>query len=394
MEDKCRSPLFFQHIAKTAGTSIGEFLRRDYFVEELSTGFNIDSIYQERVKNPNRFDYYSGHVDLDFIRMYFPGISTIAFFRDPIRRVISQYLNWKDPHRHQERWLTNASTRDLMADVQEMTLLEFLSDNRRQIRGSVSNVQVRSASGSPSFEGLYDCGYYNRKLVDKAFDNVKNHYTTFGLVEYLDKSMNRLFDRLEIIPRKTVPSKNVSKNELQILPEAFELARSLNLMDIDFYERCCEEFEKYELVSESDIISRCLQQYSGRSFFNADDNIFGDGWNYLERTSDGIEFRWSMSDSVFYLPYIQMRSLDLYCVGYVAEDFVDDVSLEIDGFIASCNSSWAVHGGYVLSFEFDTSFVRPLKYLTATLRCKPILTGEGERGIAVSSVYITGKIDP
>lgn len=85
--------LVFQHIPKTAGTTIHDYLV-NFIGEDNTCKARFDDIINYPRGNINRLTFFSGHYNLESIN-YIPGKKFVfTFFRDPTERIKSLYRFW------------------------------------------------------------------------------------------------------------------------------------------------------------------------------------------------------------------------------------------------------------------------------------------------------------
>lgn len=95
--------VLFDHLAKCAGTTIGQYLKRQYLGRLV---FTIDE--QESVKafqllpERSRYRYHliKGHGAHDLLDYVHPDTITLTIFREPIERIVSHYLYVKQCTKH------------------------------------------------------------------------------------------------------------------------------------------------------------------------------------------------------------------------------------------------------------------------------------------------------
>ena len=80
-------PALFQHIQKTAGTTIVEIASQYYGSNMTSHGDHVGKPPEELMGVP----FVSGHFGFDFARQLMPERYSFTFLRDPIARVLSMY---------------------------------------------------------------------------------------------------------------------------------------------------------------------------------------------------------------------------------------------------------------------------------------------------------------
>lgn len=215
--------LIFQHIPKTAGSTLLTLLTKRYPKDRIfqcgSDGvlqdfINLDGTLREGI------ELLAGHVDYG-IHNYFSSSSVyFTFLRDPIVRTLSHYNFIKRTKQHR-----------FHEEAKKMGLGDFV---RSGIRPRMNNCIVRMLSGiNPVYGSL------SENLVDAAFENLHKHYCFVGFVDDFERSVYRLSDLfgwekpvynvVNTAPNKTNPF-DMNLKDLDILLE-------YNSLDIIFYDR-------------------------------------------------------------------------------------------------------------------------------------------------------------
>jgi len=106
-------PLIYLHIPKTAGTSFrvsaeryfGESsVLRDYGADSITTSEDIiDSFYDAEdltslAERGRQKRFLCGHFSLPRYREVFPNSPVVTFFRDPVKRVVSEFVHFANHH--------------------------------------------------------------------------------------------------------------------------------------------------------------------------------------------------------------------------------------------------------------------------------------------------------
>jgi Galactose-3-O-sulfotransferase len=253
--NKANSTLFFLHIPKTGGTTMEKYFYAAYDPQrgrgpeeaggEEKDGFLNYGIYHypggfekddtarlpDMVRLLRRSDVHvvMGHFSFGVHEFQSRTASYAAIFRDPIERVISlgcHYLMWS--HDGQERCFTAA---DLDKYLLATRRTEFDNDQTRRIAGSEP--------------GFGDC---RRSLLDKAKENLRDHFSVIGLTERFNESL-LLFARvlgwnlgdIYYLPRLVNPRKPPRD---ALSSRALELIHERNELDIELYAYVSAMFEQ------------------------------------------------------------------------------------------------------------------------------------------------------
>ena len=141
-EQDCSAPLrlekrlIFLHIAKTAGTSLVEYLRRLLPVGTVLSHGDFLEFPDERL-SPEQMDEYqviSGHFGYAHIQPYLEDSFSVTFLRDPMQRVLSFYKFCMHPDM-QRRFPVARAARDLSID-------DFFTSTLPEVCEALDNLQV------------------------------------------------------------------------------------------------------------------------------------------------------------------------------------------------------------------------------------------------------------
>lgn len=205
---KSNLPKFiFVHIPKTGGTTLKYHFRRKYGSRYyLDQGYKesresnnmmiLDKIDDRLAKIQETHSLIWGHFTVQkYIHLRYPKI---AFFREPLSRVISHYSSWV--------------TRNPKSVVNKLTFEEFVD--------AYKNIQSFFAK------------------------NDLSNFDFIGIVEHFDISVKRLSDFLGYEIPLTLPKRNVTKKKLDISEEDIQYFNSQNEKDIQLYNEALKKFKE------------------------------------------------------------------------------------------------------------------------------------------------------
>ena len=120
----------FLHVPKTAGISFFQFLE-ECFCKGLCIRFGTEAdveLFREwtNLEVLDSFDVVSGHLTLQDLmknNLVRPDRPTLAFLRDPVERLVSEFLYWDETKR-------NSSLKMLDKDKVISDLIDYLSNKR------------------------------------------------------------------------------------------------------------------------------------------------------------------------------------------------------------------------------------------------------------------------
>lgn len=123
-------PLYFQHIPKTAGTSVGAMLARAFPMDEICPVLHWDTIAALPRAHLDGYNLFVGHFASYLERFLGRKLNKFTLFRDPVERTVSHYLH-----------ILRNPGHPFHAQVKTQTLREFVCDPRT--RANVENYQAR-----------------------------------------------------------------------------------------------------------------------------------------------------------------------------------------------------------------------------------------------------------
>ena len=190
MKQNREKTLIFQHIPKTAGTTLSFIVARHFDEDEI---FHIRN--PQQMKGPaysphfgsleqftalvpeekNRYRCIIGHMHFGVHRHVNASSEYIAFIRDPVKRVISQY----------GQYVRMIKAGDINGEPP--TLEQFLSAKP----AVMNNHQTRFISGRNFTEHTPESCY------EKALENIEAHFAFVGLVERFDESLVLLSSKMD-----------------------------------------------------------------------------------------------------------------------------------------------------------------------------------------------------
>jgi hypothetical protein len=214
--------LIFQHIPKTAGTSIAKLFRSQFNRDEVFICGTKDGVLTNFTKL--RPDYRRkvklliGHVDFG-IHDYFDGnVKYFTFLRDPLDRVLSHYYYIRSDINHR---YYNAA--------QKMDIDQFIEAG---VRPRMNNCMVRMISGlNPPFD------HCDESMLGQALENINNSYAFVGFFSSLLESVDLLLHQMNWRPievANTNPTKN-KPDRSNVSKVTLDLIRKYNMLDIKFY---------------------------------------------------------------------------------------------------------------------------------------------------------------
>lgn len=219
--------LAFMHIGKTAGTSF-HYLIRGAMPEALAFNGGPEQYDVMTPEELESFDLLLGHFSFHHSKKFRPYRYLLAFLRDPVERVLSNY--------HFLRGWTgyvDFTNEEMIRASRELALVDFLKSPLPQVRAVVENHQTYflgadwRASRTEEPEALYS----------RALANL-NSLQFVGLTDRYAESVAMLFEDLGIADAPTVTRLNVTPNRVPsegISSADREVVEEMNQLDIQLY---------------------------------------------------------------------------------------------------------------------------------------------------------------
>lgn len=230
--DPDTSAVIFLHIGKTAGSTLGNIIDRQYANNRLFVIFSNED--NEKFKNQPEahraniqclrgITYYGIHNAIPKPATYF------TLLRHPLDRVISQYF-------HNQRRRARMS----IEMKKEPTIWDFLNKQPQQ-----ATLQLRMIVGGDTMEGAF-----SQTLPDDALDiakaHLEQHFSVVGLVDQFDETLMLLkqtygWRSINYGQRNVAP--NRSQRD-QLGPKAIARIEQMIVPELELYEWVQKRFEE------------------------------------------------------------------------------------------------------------------------------------------------------
>jgi hypothetical protein len=313
--------LHFLHIPKTAGTSVTQFLQRQYNLEQIVFETTWPELFKYHPRM-SRLRLFRGHFGINLTKMIGPEFKVITFLREPITRVISQYH-----HIHK------TPTEGLYNFASKMELGEFI--RHRQGRKLCRNLQTRYLGEELEIGQFWaHMGILNippdrffdslaaPSLLEKAKKNLNNFFFV-GLTEYYDISMLLLCHKLAALPELDAVKRRVQDDKINQVPgDVLNYLEAENQLDRELYHYgktllvrdLASEFNFPDILSmlpdtalayvnerKQDLLKACLARYAKRMkreqqqswCWEASQALQGTGWSDVHGRLSDTPHRWS-----------------------------------------------------------------------------------------------------
>ena len=218
--------LIFQHIPKTAGTTLSFIIARYFDKQDIyhirnmqqlkgpsySDHFgSLDDFNSQPGEIRNRFRCIMGHMPFGIHEYLEDNFRYITFIRDPVNRVLSQF----------GQYIRMIQNNELKGD--KISLEEFVKSRPTVL----NNHQTRFISG------LNFNSYTTEACFERALENIEKYFSIVGVVERFDESLlllSRLYHWQDIsYVERNKAVKRISVSEFD--PHLIERIREANRLD-------------------------------------------------------------------------------------------------------------------------------------------------------------------
>ena len=231
-------PIFFLHLPRTAGTTIDAIFKQNLPAESILKIYSQSEYQKYKKKKKDRLSdikYITGHLLLDTVNpptFYGEPVRAITLLRDPIKRLISEYIflkTWKKQHLYS--YLNDNA----------ISFSQYITSEEKILVYRGKNFMTRCISG----DSLEQTNNINESL-EKAKYNLSNNFWFFGLQERFMESIVYLSEKAELnnILHDKHNALILKKDEFEISQADINLAQEYNAADIALYNFAATEFDK------------------------------------------------------------------------------------------------------------------------------------------------------
>ena len=241
--DRTNPTLIFQHIPKTAGSTVHSLLNKRYKKQNIFRVFgsyhaheSIQKLKQLDENERRNIALIKGHMPFG-LHKYLPGEARyFTILRDPVKRAISQYFYIKNNPRnplHQPLVENNWSVADFMRKGESEGM------NNGHIRWLLGDLQA------------IPFGEINESHLTQAIENIDKHFLCVGINEMFDQSLLILANKLGWTSLPYYVRMNTNKRKTAVSDEDIAAIKEYNEFDIRLYNYGVEKL-KQEMQSIAD----------------------------------------------------------------------------------------------------------------------------------------------
>ena len=282
--------LIFMHIPKAAGSTLGGIIRRQYadgkILDTYSANFRSQCADMNALESARfRYNYvkslpeaerrkvraYLGHEGFGFHHLFPQPTTYITMLREPVDRILSYYyyVHQSPQNRMYETVVDN-----------EMSLEAFVSSD---VSNELDNSQTKFLAGLET-PYLYE-GEYGDDLLEKAKQNIENHFSVVGLTERFNESLllfkSKLGWTMPFYKRANVTQRRLKREDVS--PETLAIIQERNALDIALYRYASERFAA-DIAVQGDSFTKELSTFN---FWNKSYTLFHNSYqsvrNFVSR---------------------------------------------------------------------------------------------------------------
>jgi hypothetical protein len=215
--------IYFQHIPKTAGTSLIRLLDQVFPAEEVCPAHLWSMLLRLPREGLRRYKLFRGHF-YHHLHTYAPvKLTTFTFLRDPVERSLSHYEHILRDRGHyfHERANRQGSLAAFLRDPQTAAMITNFQTRGLgvdldpvRIALTLDSEALGRAELERRLESVLSQGETEAQLLARALARLRR-MAFVGLVERYDESVRALFQTLGWKPVREVPRLNVSSNRLE-----------------------------------------------------------------------------------------------------------------------------------------------------------------------------------
>lgn len=223
-----RDPFFFLHIPRTAGTTVNTIIRNNFDRGEVLSVYDASDYERRATLYAEELDgvrVIQGHLFLeryDPPQIYSRNVRVFTFLRDPVQRLVSEYLflrHWDENHLYE------------LLNREDIGFEEYLTSDRRELRFRGKNFMTRMISGMD-----FDTSRMPRAALAAAKRNLERVFGFVGVQERFDESLLLLKDFMGL---RSIfyERRNALRPGLKdaVGEEGLRLARRLNEADAELH---------------------------------------------------------------------------------------------------------------------------------------------------------------
>lgn len=228
--------IIFLHIPKAAGSTIHKILERHYsFFRRYLVGSDIagdmGKFKNFSEKKRNSYDLIRGHLSFGLEGFISRPVKYFTIVRNPLERLYSHYNYVRRTSNH---YLNEHSLNGFKNYIEKANPMEMANGQVRMISGAGGNIHKPTT---------LEC---DRKMLEKAKENIEKYFSLVGIDKYFDESL--------ILLKKEFGWKNIcyisqnvtgkEKKKTIFDDETLKRVKELNELDYELYSYAEKLFEE------------------------------------------------------------------------------------------------------------------------------------------------------
>ncbi|MCA8101775.1 hypothetical protein [Burkholderia contaminans] len=316
-----REPLYFNHIPKTAGTSVRHTLERVFETDCHNGYWFADDYLRDSRERLGSYRLLSGHLAMLPMAMSDRAYRMITFLREPQVRAFSHFMHLqRQSVLPWPKQLCETSYEEfLFSPVAEYELLNF----QARYLGLWSPVDYFETKDRWFDRQLLRQRYRNADILRNA-ETALDHAWFVGLVESYEAALSQLSKKLGV-PLDTGAFHNAAPSRLAS-PELSASGRARLAWLIEFDEILYERARRRGDAEVGDDAPLVPNPEYFKSHIDFRSGFVGGGWHTPEPREDGTGYCWSSAKSAWLGFLAPWRGASVFCArlaAWVPEDLGD-----------------------------------------------------------------------
>ena len=239
------NPIFFLHIPRTGGTTIDYIFSKNFNKDEILSIYKDIEYKKYKEIEPSflsKIKYITGHLllsDYNQLKIYNQKVNVFTFLRDPVQRLISEYIFYKT-------WKNNHLFK--IINDNKISFTDYLLSKDRILIYRGKNFMTRCISGRAFISTKHP---YAALAIAKR--QIEKNFFFFGILERFTESI-LLLSKILNLQNIFFLHHNKLNNNLKecITDEEKSIALDLNKADYELYKFAVEYFDyKIDLLGQS-----------------------------------------------------------------------------------------------------------------------------------------------
>ena len=360
--------LFFLHIPKTAGTTFNAFLEQQYSYDEIIPrrffGKNVLYVTAEDIKEHQKdlagISLFRGHYGYEICRQFVDTFTTVTVLRDPLRRVVSLYNDWRT--KSEENLETAPDLEKSLAFLaKEKSFEDFIRTDHPLIPRLFYDAQAKMLAST------FRCELDRAELHHAALENL-NTFDYVGITEAFEVFLSSLCVHMGWHYPRVIEPLNTARHHLKaqdLDADTIAFVKDKNAVDYALYEHA-----KTLSLKTANLALR--QPAPAEEFLDLRSQgtpeitmampTPGIGWHVREGEPDAL-WRWTgpgKQSSIFVAIAPRPYTVQIYVVSIVKREILDDCTILFNGIpLPKTIQRLSIRKRFLITVELPKAYINP-----------------------------------